>query len=165
MWQVTRLRKGQEVKGIVKKLVSNGAFIELPEGESGFLRNSEITEGGETVAVESLLTVGQEVIARVLRNERGKLSLTMKSRVDMRALNRSINNNEDRATSPFEIFFRNAGLINSEPTMADTKVSMESTTVDLPAEREPLSLQTDEKTEKSEEDPMVDTPMELKTAN
>lgn len=165
MWQVTRLRKGQEVKGIVKKLVSNGAFIELPEGESGFLRNSEITEGGETVAVESLLTVGQEVIARVLRNERGKLSLTMKSRVDMRALNRSINNNEDRATSPFEIFFRNAGLINSEPTMADTKVSMESTTVDLPAESEPLSLQTDEKTEKSEEDPMVDTPMELKTAN
>lgn len=116
---MTKLTKGQELKGKVKNIIRNGAFIELPEGEEGFLRGGEITEGGENVAVETLLQIGQEVTVRVLRIERGKVNLTMKAQVDMKSINKSINNNEEGgASNPFEVFFRNANLIGSNESSA-----------------------------------------------
>jgi predicted RNA-binding protein with RPS1 domain len=110
VWQTSKLKKGQELKGTVK----NGAFIEFAEeGEEGFLRGSEITEGGENVAVDSLLTVGQEVTVRVLKIERGKAALTMKPQVDVTSINDSINPNVGArgASNPFATFFNNVNLV------------------------------------------------------
>lgn len=123
---MTKLTKGQELKGKVKNIIRNGAFIELPEGEEGFLRGGEITEGGENVAVDTLLQIGQEVTVRVLRIERGKVNLTMKAQVDMKSINKSINNNEEGgASNPFEVFFRNANLIGSSESSEDSSASVE----------------------------------------
>lgn len=116
----------------MKNLIRNGAFIELPEGEEGFLRGSEITEGGENVAMETLLAVGQEVTVRVLRIERGKVNLTMKAQVDMKSINNSINKNDDGvAANPFEVFFRNANLISGATEETPT-VGDESAKEDVP---------------------------------
>lgn len=110
----------------MKNIIRNGAFIELPDGEEGFLRGGEITEGGENVAVESLLQIGQEVTVRVLRIERGKVNLTMKAQVDMKSINKSINNNEEGgASNPFEVFFRNANLISSIESSEESSAAVQ----------------------------------------
>jgi predicted RNA-binding protein with RPS1 domain len=124
VWQTSKLKKGQELKGTVKNIIRNGAFIEFAEeGEEGFLRGSEITEGGENVAVDSLLTVGQEVTVRVLKIERGKAALTMKPQVDVTSINDSINPNVGAggASNPFATFFRSANLVPEAPASVDAQ--------------------------------------------
>ncbi|KAG0580370.1 hypothetical protein KC19_4G168400 [Ceratodon purpureus] len=122
VWQTTKLKKGQELKGTVKNIIRNGAFIEfVEEGEEGFLRGSEITEGGENVAVDTLLTVGQEVTVRVLKIERGRAALTMKPQVDVTSINDSINTNVGAggASNPFATFFRSANMVSETPASVD----------------------------------------------
>ncbi|XP_024393261.1 polyprotein of EF-Ts, chloroplastic isoform X2 [Physcomitrium patens] len=110
----TKLKKGEVLKGTVKNIIRNGAFIEFPEqGEEAFLRGSEVTEGGENVPIENLLTVGQEVTVRVLKIERGKAYLTMKPQIDMTAVNDSINSGVvGGATNPFATFFRSVNMVS-----------------------------------------------------
>ncbi|KAG0580371.1 hypothetical protein KC19_4G168400 [Ceratodon purpureus] len=120
--KTTKLKKGQELKGTVKNIIRNGAFIEfVEEGEEGFLRGSEITEGGENVAVDTLLTVGQEVTVRVLKIERGRAALTMKPQVDVTSINDSINTNVGAggASNPFATFFRSANMVSETPASVD----------------------------------------------
>ena len=148
---MTKLNKGQELKGKVKNIIRNGAFIELPEGEEGFLRGGEITEGGENVAVESLLQIGQEVTVRVLRIERGKVNLTMKAQVDMKSIN---NNEEGGASNPFEVFFRNANLIGSSESSEESSAAVE----EQPAAETAAMVETPAiEEEKSESSATVDT--------
>jgi elongation factor Ts len=166
---MTKLTKGQELKGKVKNIIRNGAFIELPEGEEGFLRGGEITEGGENVAVDTLLQIGQEVTVRVLRIERGKVNLTMKAQVDMKSINKSINNNEEGgASNPFEVFFRNANLIGSSESSEDSSAAVEEqpatessveateTETPTPVDSEEVSPASDEPA--AETAAMVETP-------
>lgn len=152
---MTKLTKGQELKGKVKNIIRNGAFIELPEGEEGFLRGGEITEGGENVAVKTLLQIGQEVTVRVLRIERGKVNLTMKAQVDMKSINKSINNNEEGgASNPFEVFFRNANLIGSSESSEESPAAVE----EQPAAETAAMVETPAiEEEKSESSATVDT--------
>ena len=87
------------------------------------------------MAVDSLLTVGQEVTVRVLKIERGKAALTMKAQVDMTSINDSLNTNvEDRGSNPFATFFRSANLI---PASSAAAVEETATVLEAPAEEKP----------------------------
>ncbi|XP_073388769.1 uncharacterized protein [Physcomitrium patens] len=125
----TKLKKGEELKGTVKNIIRNGAFIEFAEqGEEAFLRGSEVTEGGENVPMENLLTVGQEVTVRVLKVERGKAYLTMKPQVDMTSVNQSINSGVvGSAANPFATFFLSVNLAGAELVAAEGTPAMEET--------------------------------------
>jgi elongation factor Ts len=141
--KATKLKKGQELKGTVKNIIRNGAFIEFAEeGEEGFLRGSEIQEGGENVAVDTLLTVGQEVTVRVLKIERGKAALTMKPQVDMSSINDSLNTNVGAggASNPFATFFRAANLAPAATPVEKTPAVEEASS----AEETPAPAAVDE---------------------
>jgi elongation factor Ts len=157
--QTTKLKKGQELKGTVKNIIRNGAFIAFAEeGEEGFLRGSEITEGGENVAVDTLLTVGQEVTVRVLKIERGKAALTMKPQVDMTSINDSLNTNVGAggASNPFATFFRSANLVPASASAAPEEVA--ETPAPAVAEETSAVLETPAVEEEETLAPVDDTP-------
>lgn len=171
--QATKLKKGQELKGTVKNIIRNGAFIEFAEeGEEGFLRGSEITEGGENVAVDTLLTVGQEVTVRVLKIERGKAALTMKPQVDMTSINDSLNTNVGAggASNPFATFFRGANLVPASPAVSvdaeeatpvaaveeKTSAVLEAPAVEQASETEETPAPAGEETAAAEGTPVVE---------
>eukprot|EP00850_Spirogloea_muscicola_P004329 SM000018S03694 [mRNA] locus=s18:867287:871974:- [translate_table: standard] len=139
------------VKGTVKNLASFGAFIELAEGVEGLLHASEMAEGGENVAVESMVTAGQEVNVRILRIERNKISLTMRERVDLKGINTSINDT-GAALNPFELAFRRANLIQDkveadevvEASLAAPAAEPEAVSTAVGAEEDPLLAATEE---------------------
>ncbi|KAK6924219.1 Translation elongation factor EFTs/EF1B, dimerization [Dillenia turbinata] len=100
--------KGQELEGTVKNLIRAGAFISLPEGEEGFLPQSEEPDDGfGNIMGESSLQAGQEVRVRVLRISRGQVTLTMKAEEDLEELDKKlIQGVVHTATNPFVIAFR-----------------------------------------------------------
>ena len=100
--------KGQDLEGTVKNLTRSGAFISLPEGEEGFLPNSEVVEEGfGSLMGNSSLQVGQEVSVRVLRISRGPVTLTMKKEEDTAKLDLQLNQGVVHvATNPFMLAFR-----------------------------------------------------------
>lgn len=100
--------KGQDLEGTVKNLTRSGAFISLPEGEEGFLPNSEVVEEGfGSLMGNSSLLVGQEVSVRVLRISRGPVTLTMKKEEDAAKLDLQLNQGVVHvATNPFMLAFR-----------------------------------------------------------
>eukprot|EP01018_Ginkgo_biloba_P002323 Gb_29672 [translate_table: standard] len=108
----SKLRKGQTLEGKVKNMIRTGAFISLPDGEEGFLRSSEVNEGFGKISGSMGLQVGQDVTVRVLRIERGRVSLTMKKEEDMTSLNMQLNQGvTEVATNPFELAFRKNSVI------------------------------------------------------
>eukprot|EP00244_Chara_vulgaris_P012650 TRINITY_DN677_c0_g1_i8.p1 TRINITY_DN677_c0_g1~~TRINITY_DN677_c0_g1_i8.p1 ORF type:complete len:1199 (-),score=328.00 TRINITY_DN677_c0_g1_i8:362-3958(-) len=104
-------KKGQTVKGIVKNILAYGAFVELAEGVEGLLHGSEIQEGGENVAIETMLTAGQEVQVRIQSVENNRISLSMREKVDVSRINTDMNIGDDEALKPFQLAFRRANLI------------------------------------------------------
>nr|XP_024370939.1 uncharacterized protein LOC112280107 isoform X3 [Physcomitrium patens] len=154
----TKLKKGEELKGTVKNIIRNGAFIEFAEqGEEAFLRGSEVTEGGENVPMENLLTVGQEVTVRVLKVERGKAYLTMKPQVDMTSVNQSINSGVvGSAANPFATFFRSVNLVPE--TFASVDAQEEAPAVEETAGVKETSAVVE--TPQAEESPTEEAPVE-----
>ncbi|KAL3698393.1 hypothetical protein R1sor_012469 [Riccia sorocarpa] len=126
----TKLKKGQAVEGTVKNASRGGVYVLLPEEEEGFLRYTEIP-GGENMAPEAGLQVGQKVNATVLRIDRGRIFLSMKPVVDLKNVNLAINqDSKTGATNPFEIAFRAMDLIppkqeavEEEPVVEETPVA------------------------------------------
>jgi ribosomal protein S1 len=57
---------GSTVKGVVTRLVPFGAFVRLPTGIEGVIPNSEVAKR-RNVKAEEVLSVGQEVTAKVLQ--------------------------------------------------------------------------------------------------
>ncbi|KAM0020798.1 putative translation elongation factor EFTs/EF1B, nucleic acid-binding, RNA-binding domain, S1 [Helianthus debilis subsp. tardiflorus] len=104
----TKFVKGQELEGTVKNLTRSGAFINLSEGEEGFLPASkEADEGfGSIMGGGSSLEIGQEVKVRVLRIARGQVTLTMKKDDDNKDLDSKLQGKVFTATNPFLIAFR-----------------------------------------------------------
>lgn len=99
--------KGQILDGTVKNLTRSGAFVSLPDGEEGFLPVAEESEGFGGILGSSSLQVGQEVNVRVLRINRGQVTLTMKKEEDVEGLNMKLNKGVLHvATNPFELAFR-----------------------------------------------------------
>ncbi|XP_068648340.1 polyprotein of EF-Ts, chloroplastic-like isoform X2 [Aristolochia californica] len=105
--KTTKFVKGQVLDGTVKNLTRAGAFISLPEGEEGFLPTSEESEGFGNVMGSSSLQAGDEVKVRVLRINRGNVTLTMKKEENVDELNMILNQGVvHTATNPFFLAFR-----------------------------------------------------------
>lgn len=68
---------GKILKGTVTGITKFGAFIKLPEGETGLCHISEISDG-YVKEVSDYLTESQEVTVKVLEVKDGKISLSIK---------------------------------------------------------------------------------------
>ncbi|KAL6529333.1 hypothetical protein OROGR_014956 [Orobanche gracilis] len=107
--------KGKDLDGTVKSLTRAGAFIALPEGGEGFLPSSEESvEGFGNVMGRSSLEVGQKVCVRVLRINRGQVTLTMKKEEDVSELDAKLSQGVIHvATNPFVLAFRSNPVISA----------------------------------------------------
>ncbi|XP_068653375.1 polyprotein of EF-Ts, chloroplastic-like [Aristolochia californica] len=104
--KTTKFVKGQALDGTVKNLTRAGAFISLPEGEEGFLPTSEQSEGFGNIMGSSSLQIGDEVKVRILRINRGNVTLTMKKEENVDELNMMLNQGVVHvATNPFALAF------------------------------------------------------------
>jgi small subunit ribosomal protein S1 len=77
---LSRYKVGQKVKGKVSKLTSFGAFVELEEGIDGLVHVSQISDK-HVEKVRDVLTVGQEVEARIIKLDRSerRIGLSIKA--------------------------------------------------------------------------------------
>ena len=75
-----RYAVGQLVKGIVSKVASFGAFVELEEGVDGLVHISQISDD-HVEKVRDALDVGQSVEARIVRidREERRIGLSLKT--------------------------------------------------------------------------------------
>ena len=72
------LEVGQIVKGKVSGITGFGAFIDLPDGETGLVHISEVARN-YVKDINEHLTMNQEVDVKVLSfDEKGKISLSIK---------------------------------------------------------------------------------------
>lgn len=76
----SRYEVGQIVKGIVSKVASFGAFIEIEEGVDGLVHISQISDE-HVEKVKDALNVGQEVEARIVKIDRAerRIGLSIKA--------------------------------------------------------------------------------------
>jgi small subunit ribosomal protein S1 len=76
----SRYKVGQQVGGVVTKLATFGAFVELEEGVDGLVHISQISDD-RVEKVKDVLDVGQEVKARVIRvdNVERRIGLSIKA--------------------------------------------------------------------------------------
>ena len=72
---------GSVLKGTVESLQSYGAFIRLENGLSGLVHISQISDK-RIKAASDVLTAGQEVDVKVIGNQNGKISLSMKALIE-----------------------------------------------------------------------------------
>jgi small subunit ribosomal protein S1 len=75
-----KYKVGDLVKGVVSKIASFGAFVEIEEGVDGLVHISQISEG-HVDKVQDALQVGQEVEARIVRIDRDerRIGLSIKA--------------------------------------------------------------------------------------
>ncbi len=72
------LEVGQIVEGKVSGITGFGAFIDLPDGETGLVHISEVARN-YVKDINDHLSVGQEIKVKVLSlDEKGKISLSIK---------------------------------------------------------------------------------------
>ncbi len=73
-----QIEVGSILEGKVTGITNFGAFVELPEGKSGMVHISEISNT-YVENVSDFLTVGQEIKVKVINiNENGKIGLSIK---------------------------------------------------------------------------------------
>jgi len=74
-----RVKQGDQVEGIVKRLVNFGAFVEIEEGVEGLVHISQIANR-HIGTPEEVLEVGQTIVAKVLSvdEEEQRISLSIK---------------------------------------------------------------------------------------
>ncbi|CAH1418833.1 unnamed protein product [Lactuca virosa] len=148
----TKFSKGQDLEGTVKNLTRSGAFINLPEGEEGFLPASEeADEGfGSIMGGGSSLEIGQEVKVRVLRIARGQVTLTMKRDEDNKELDSKLQGKVFTATNPFLVAFLVEDEKVEKESVEETVTSEEQ--VDVPVIEENVNvIEGEEKVEIPEE--------------
>lgn len=90
------LSVGDIVSGKVVNITNFGAFIEIEGGQNGLVHISEISND-YVENVSDVLEKGQEVRAKVLSNENGKLSLSIKQTLPKKEFvkQRDFNNKKD----------------------------------------------------------------------
>ena len=76
----TRYKVGQKIKGVVTKLASFGAFVQIEEGIDGLVHISQISDQ-RVEKVKDVLRAGQEVEARIVRIDavERKIGLSIKA--------------------------------------------------------------------------------------
>ncbi|MCO5583468.1 hypothetical protein L7F22_037379 [Adiantum nelumboides] len=110
----TKLKKDEVVVGTVKNIIKSGVFISLPDGNDGYLPAQEVIFKVPNTGLETQFRNGEEVTVRVLRVERGRISLTMKKEANFDKLNEDLNKGViGMATNPFELAFRRNEVIAS----------------------------------------------------
>ena len=72
---------GAVLSGTVESLQSYGAFVRLENGLSGLVHVSQISDK-RIKAASDVLSVGQAVDVKVIGNQNGKLSLSMKALIE-----------------------------------------------------------------------------------
>ncbi|XP_076896091.1 polyprotein of EF-Ts, chloroplastic-like [Bidens hawaiensis] len=149
----TKFVKGQELEGSVKNLTRSGAFINLPEGEEGFLPAAEeADEGfGSIMGDGSSLEVGQEVKVRVLRIARGQVTLTMKSDYNNKEFDSKLQGKVFTATNPFLVAFRRnkdiASFLDEREKVSsetDTQPSVKETEITEPEDEKVEAVSSEE---------------------
>ena len=124
--QLSKLKIGEIMTGSVKNMIRSGVFLSLPDGTDGYLPASEVIFRGANTNLETQFQVGQEVPVRVLRVDKGRVTLTTRQEVNFDKINEDLNKDvAQRATNPFEIAFRGNGSIASLLAEREKKV-MES---------------------------------------
>lgn len=76
--QIEQIKVGSEVEGTVESLQTYGAFVSLGDGISGLVHISQISDK-RIKHPKAVLAVGDTVKAKVIKNEDGKISLSMKA--------------------------------------------------------------------------------------
>lgn len=76
--KIDDIKVGSVVEGTVESLQTYGAFIDLGNGISGLVHVSQISEK-RIKSPKAILSVGDTVKAKVIKNEDGKISLSMKA--------------------------------------------------------------------------------------
>lgn len=75
---IDNIKVGSIVEGTVESLQTYGAFIDLGDGISGLVHISQISEK-RIKSPKAVLSVGDPVTAKVIKNEDGKISLSIKA--------------------------------------------------------------------------------------
>lgn len=117
---------GQKVTGKVTGITHFGAFIELPENQSGLVHISEVSDGF-VKDINTVLTVGQEVEVKVLTiAPDGKISLSIRQTIEKKTDERpqrpnfKKNNDKPRENATFEPKFKKKFESNNERSNAPT---------------------------------------------
>lgn len=76
--KIDDIKVGSIVEGTVESLQTYGAFIDLGDGISGLVHISQISEK-RIKSPKAVLSIGDTVKAKVIKNEDGKISLSMKA--------------------------------------------------------------------------------------
>lgn len=76
--KVQQIAVGSVLEGTVESLQTYGAFIDLGDGISGLVHISQISQK-RIKSPKAVLSIGDKVTVKVIKNEDGKLSLSMKA--------------------------------------------------------------------------------------
>ncbi|WP_217585815.1 S1 domain-containing RNA-binding protein [Lentibacillus saliphilus] len=72
---------GSKVQGKVTGITNFGAFVELPDGQTGLVHISEVADSF-VKDVNDHLTVGDQIEVKILSEKEGKIALSIKKTVD-----------------------------------------------------------------------------------
>ncbi len=105
------IEEGQEYTGVVTSIVNFGAFVDIGAVTDGLVHISQLSET-RVNRVEDVVEVGQEVKVRVLSVDRARkrISLTMRSEVEVPDLSALVEEEEEREppVTPFALAFARA---------------------------------------------------------
>lgn len=76
------IQVGSVMEGTVESLQTYGAFIDLGDGISGLVHVSQISQK-RIKSPKAVLSIGDKVTVKVIKNEDGKLSLSMKALMEV----------------------------------------------------------------------------------
>ena len=119
---------GNKLKGKITGIKKFGAFVELPEGESGLVHISEVADN-YVENVEDHLSVGDEVEVKVLSiADDGKISLSIKKAKDRPRKPRHSKANHGKPVQKTEDFEKKLSnfLKDSEDKLTSIKRQTES---------------------------------------
>lgn len=74
---ISQIKVGSVVEGTVESIQTYGAFVDLGNDVTGLVHISQISEN-HIKSPKEVLDIGQKVQARVIKNEGGKISLSIK---------------------------------------------------------------------------------------
>lgn len=80
--KINSIQVGSIVEGKVESLQTYGAFVDLGDGISGLVHISQISEK-RIKSPKAVLRIGDTVTAKVIKNEDGKISLSMKALIEI----------------------------------------------------------------------------------
>lgn len=82
---IAAIKVGSVVEGTVESLQTYGAFVDLGDGVTGLVHISQISEN-RIKSPKEALEVGQKVTAKVIKNEGGKISLSIRDLLEEQRL-------------------------------------------------------------------------------